>query len=97
MNRSSERFGTILLPGKEALQLVFLLTTRNATFHFVEGVAQPMRRTRIIGTIGPASDDPETLETLLKEGLDITRLNYSHGDLDGKTELIAKVRAAERQ
>ena len=76
--------------------MVFLLTSRNATFHFVEGVAQPMRRTRIIGTIGPASDDPETLETLLKEGLDITRLNYSHGDLDGKTELIAKVRAAEK-
>ena len=84
------------MSGKEALQLVFLLTSRNATFHFVEGVAQPMRRTRIIGTIGPASDDPETLETLLKEGLDITRLNYSHGDLDGKTELIAKVRAAEK-
>ncbi|MDP6639633.1 MAG: pyruvate kinase [Candidatus Poseidoniaceae archaeon] len=55
-----------------------------------------MRRTRIIGTIGPASDDPDILETLLREGLDITRLNYSHGDLDGKTELIAKVRAAEK-
>ena len=69
----------------------------NATFHFMEGLPGDMRRTRIIGTIGPASDDPETLKTLIREGLDITRLNYSHGDLDGKTELFAKVRAAEKE
>ena len=47
-----------------------------------------MRKTRIIGTIGPASDNEDTLEALVDAGLNIARLNYSHGDLEQKTELI---------
>ena len=56
-----------------------------------------MRRTRIIGTIGPASDDKETLEALVDAGLNIARLNYSHGNLEQKTELIQKLRSVEEK
>ena len=56
-----------------------------------------MRRTRLIGTIGPASSSEEMLKKLISEGLDIARLNYSHGTLDGKTELINKLRKVEKE
>ena len=54
-----------------------------------------MRRTRIIGTIGPASDNEDSLEALVNAGLNIARLNYSHGNLEQKTELIQKLRNVE--
>ncbi len=37
-----------------------------------------MRKTKIMGTIGPASDDQEVLRTLIQNGLDVIRLNFSH-------------------
>jgi pyruvate kinase len=42
-----------------------------------------MRRTRIVATVGPASSDPGMLERLMAAGVDVFRLNYSHGDHDG--------------
>jgi len=54
-----------------------------------------VRRTRIIGTIGPASDNEDSLEALVNAGLNIARLNYSHGNLEQKTELIQKLRNVE--
>jgi len=39
-----------------------------------------MRRTKIVATIGPASRPPQVLELLLAAGLDVVRLNFSHGD-----------------
>ncbi|MCX7857809.1 MAG: pyruvate kinase [Deltaproteobacteria bacterium] len=41
-----------------------------------------MRKTKIIGTAGPSSDDPETIEKLIKGGVNVFRLNFSHGDHD---------------
>ena len=38
-----------------------------------------MRRTKIVATIGPASRDPRTLEALIEAGVDVVRLNFSHG------------------
>ncbi len=38
-----------------------------------------MLRTKIICTLGPASDSPETLRALINSGLDVARLNFSHG------------------
>lgn len=40
---------------------------------------EPMRRTKIVATIGPASDSPEVIERLLTAGMDVARLNFSHG------------------
>ena len=41
-----------------------------------------MRRTKIVATIGPASRDPDTLARMVDAGLDVARLNFSHGDRD---------------
>jgi len=46
-----------------------------------------MRRTRIVATIGPACDDAETLLSLLQAGVNVCRLNYSHGAPDDKISL----------
>ena len=54
-----------------------------------------MRRTRIVATIGPSSSDDETLQTLLTSGVNVCRLNYSHGEPEDKTELYQRIRALE--
>jgi pyruvate kinase len=53
-----------------------------------------MRRTKIVATIGPASHEPEVLARLVEAGMDVARLNYSHGSLDEHAETAARVRAA---
>ena len=39
-----------------------------------------MRRAKIVATLGPATSDYETVESLVRAGLDVARLNLSHGD-----------------
>ena len=56
----------------------------------------PRHKTKIVATIGPASDSPAMLERLLRAGLDIARLNFSHGDFNAHAESIARIRAAAR-
>jgi pyruvate kinase len=56
----------------------------------------PDHKTKIVATIGPASDTPEMLERLIRAGLNIARLNFSHGDFAGHAGTIARIRAAER-
>src|SRR3981189_2534413 len=53
-----------------------------------------MRRTKIVATIGPASRDPETLLALVQAGMDVARVNYSHGTLDEHAETVRRVRDA---
>jgi pyruvate kinase len=53
-----------------------------------------MRRTKIVATIGPASREPETLLRMVEAGMDVARLNYSHGTLDEHAETIRRVRDA---
>jgi pyruvate kinase len=55
------------------------------------------RATKIVATLGPASSDPEVLERLLRAGVDVVRLNFSHGtaqDHIGRAELVRET--AER-
>ena len=52
-----------------------------------------IRRTKIVATLGPASDAPATLEALLRAGVDVIRLNLSHGSVDEHLERLASVRA----
>ena len=56
----------------------------------------PEHKTKIVATIGPASESPEMLERLIRAGLNIARLNFSHGDFAGHAERIARIRAAEK-
>jgi pyruvate kinase len=54
-------------------------------------------KTKIVATIGPASDRPETLRALVRAGLDVARLNFSHGDPAYHAALIARIRDAARE
>jgi len=51
-------------------------------------------KTKIVATIGPASDHPEVLRKLIVAGLGIARLNFSHGDADYHARLIGRIRDA---
>ena len=53
-----------------------------------------MRSTKIVGTIGPASRDPEVLARMIDAGLDVARLNFAHGDPEHHAEIVGLVRAA---
>jgi pyruvate kinase len=53
-----------------------------------------MRRTKIIATLGPATREPAVLIELIRAGLDVVRLNFSHGSLEAKRRTIRDVRAA---
>lgn len=52
-----------------------------------------MRRTKIVCTIGPASRDPDLLRQLVLAGMDVARLNFSHGDHAEHAENIERIRA----
>jgi pyruvate kinase len=53
-----------------------------------------MRRTKIVATLGPASNSPETLCQLIESGVDVFRLNFSHGTHEAHAEVYHRVRAA---
>lgn len=53
------------------------------------------RNTKIVATLGPASDAPETIEALLRAGVDAIRLNFSHGTADDHRARVATVRRIE--
>lgn len=51
-------------------------------------------KTKVVATIGPASSRQGTQEQMLNAGMDIARLNFSHGDFEGHAEIIRSLRAA---
>ena len=51
-----------------------------------------LRRTKIVATLGPATDKPGELERLIKAGVDVVRINMSHGDAQDHIDRAAKVR-----
>jgi pyruvate kinase len=51
-----------------------------------------MRKTKIVCTIGPASESPEVLEKLIDAGMNVARLNFSHGDHDEHKKRIETIR-----
>src|SRR5688572_30333947 len=53
-----------------------------------------MRHTKIIATIGPASRGVETIEQLIEAGVDVCRLNFSHGSHEAHAETFHRIRAA---
>ncbi len=54
----------------------------------------PAKKTKIICTIGPASQSVEVLETMMRSGMDVARVNFSHGDFAGHKEVIENIRTA---
>jgi len=55
------------------------------------------RRTKILATLGPATDPPGVLEDLFRAGVNVVRLNFSHGDPSGQAKRAADVRAAAQR
>ncbi len=56
-----------------------------------------MRRTKIVATIGPASSTPEMIGKLITAGMDVARLNFSHGSQADHAQRIEMLREAARQ
>ncbi|EPC03502.1 pyruvate kinase [Litchfieldella anticariensis FP35 = DSM 16096] len=52
----------------------------------------PIRRTKIVATLGPASDREGVLEAMIEAGVDVVRLNFSHGSPDDHRRRLARVR-----
>ena len=50
-----------------------------------------MRKTKIVCTIGPASESPEILEQLIDAGMNVARLNFSHGNHEEHKDRIESI------
>jgi len=53
-----------------------------------------LRRTRIVATVGPASREPATLQELIRAGVNVFRLNFSHGTHEEHRQTYQRIRAA---
>jgi pyruvate kinase len=56
------------------------------------GLDHAFHRTKIVATVGPASDTPEKLLALVKAGVNVFRLNFSHGAHEDKLKIIEYIR-----
>ena len=56
-----------------------------------------MHLTKIVSTLGPASNSPDTIKALALAGVDVFRLNFSHGSHDDHRKSVGYIRAAERE
>ncbi|EHQ52955.1 Pyruvate kinase [Ectothiorhodospira sp. PHS-1] len=56
-----------------------------------------MRRTKIVATLGPATDSPSAMRALVKAGVDVVRINFSHGDPDDHRKRVALLRETARE
>ncbi|MCB1591015.1 MAG: pyruvate kinase [Alphaproteobacteria bacterium] len=54
-------------------------------------------QTKIVATIGPASASPEMIEALYEAGVDVFRMNFSHGTHEGHREVFDRIRALEKK
>ncbi|MBR3751702.1 MAG: pyruvate kinase, partial [Ruminiclostridium sp.] len=56
-----------------------------------------MRKTKIICTMGPATDDPAVLEALIQNGMNVARFNFSHGNHEEQKARLEKLKAARQK
>ena len=56
-----------------------------------------MRKTKIVCTIGPASESPEMIRKLIMAGMNVARLNFSHGDHEEQGARITRIKEARRE
>jgi pyruvate kinase len=63
----------------------------------LDSTQKDLRRTKIVATIGPASSSPEVLRQLIEAGMDVARLNFSHGSHDDHARTIARLRAVSAE
>jgi len=58
----------------------------------IEKQSQILRRTKIVATLGPATDSDEVLTGMIENGLNVVRLNFSHGAHEEQIERVERVR-----
>jgi pyruvate kinase len=56
----------------------------------------PDHKTKIVCTLGPATEEQSVMEKMLEAGMDIARLNFSHGDFKSHSRMVATLRAASQ-
>lgn len=56
----------------------------------------PTHKTKIVATIGPASSSQAVLEQMIRAGMNVARLNFSHGEFDTHGQIIGRIRAAAK-
>ncbi|MBI5825981.1 MAG: pyruvate kinase [Chloroflexi bacterium] len=56
-----------------------------------------MRRAKIVATIGPASDSEQALESIIKAGMNVARLNFSHGTHEQHAQRVTAIRAVSKK
>lgn len=54
-------------------------------------------RTTIVATLGPATSDPESIENLIRAGMSVARINFSHGSYDEHRERVESIRAVSEK
>ena len=80
------------------MQLKRRIASPTASFELdLDKVALTRRRTRIVATVGPASSSLEALSALIAAGVDVFRLNFSHGTQAGHAEVITRIRSLAEQ
>ncbi len=52
----------------------------------------PLKRTKIVATLGPATDDPKVLESMFRAGVDVVRVNFSHGSTEDHRKRVTLIR-----
>jgi len=57
----------------------------------------PTHKTKIVCTIGPASDEQRVLERMIHQGMDVARLNFAHGDFESHARSIQRIRVASKK
>jgi pyruvate kinase len=60
-------------------------------------MALPTHKTKIVCTIGPASESPEVMEQMIRAGMNVARLNFSHGEFSSHKKVIENLRKTARQ
>jgi pyruvate kinase len=78
-------------------RLATLATNARVAAKRTAAMPLPAHKTKIVATIGPASQSPEMLERLIRAGLNVARLNFSHGDFAGHGEVIERIRAVSKK
>ena len=54
----------------------------------------PKNKTKIVCTIGPASESPRVMEQMIRAGMNVARINFAHGDFASHQKVIENLRAA---
>src|SRR6478752_6016201 len=58
---------------------------------------KPFNRTKIVATMGPATADIAVLKEMFEEGLDICRINFSHGDYEAVLSTVKNIRELNKK